>query len=225
MNMLDMISEPLLFAQQSHEFSKRVHESASLVSPLMEALLSQDRERMRSVRDAMSRIRDETIPVKLALYDQIKELRFRSPGAYAFSQYLACQDRIAELAQDFADLLAVREITLPAGLQAEFKALAVQVVDVCERAMTPSEILSSETEAPPAEADLEKAAEMLQGITDSSRQAKQSSLKCIQRICSHEAQLDAATTMFLDKVCDALRQLVEAAERTGDHLRLIFPQA
>jgi uncharacterized protein Yka (UPF0111/DUF47 family) len=120
--------------------------------------------------------------------------------------------------------LVLREATIPADLQTDLRAFAAQIADVCERAMTPAEVLSSEAETIPAEADIEKAFDALQGITDSNRQAKRLEVKLIQRLYDHEEQLGLATTMFLDRCCAALQQAADAAERTGDHLRLIFPQ-
>ena len=75
------------------------------------------------------------------------------------------------------------------------------------------------------EADVEKALDALGGITDSNRQAKQLGMKLVQRLYDHEEQLGLVTTLFLDKCCAALQQAADAAERTGDHLRLIFPPA
>jgi uncharacterized protein len=224
MNMLDMISEPVLFAQEAYEHSRKVYQIVKQVPLLMEALLSQDFRRIRAIREDISKMRDETIQIKLSLYDRIKDMHFHSPGAYAFSQFLACQDGIAGSSLDFADVLTLREITIPVELQAGFKAFAAQVVDVCERAMTPAEVFSSETEAIPAEDELKKALNALRGVTESNKQAKRLGVRLIQRVQANEEQLGWSSTMFIDKCCAALQKLADDAEHTGDHLRLIFPQ-
>jgi uncharacterized protein Yka (UPF0111/DUF47 family) len=224
MSVLDVVLEPLRFVQQTQEYSRRVRQAIGLVQLVVDAWLSQDRQRMRIVHGEISRSAEELVQLKLSLYDQIKDMRFRSPGGYAFSQYLACQGRIVESSRDLADLLVLRQITVPADLHADFRALAAQVIDVCERAMTPAEVVSSEAETAPAEADVEKAVEALEGIANSRRQAGQLGLKLVLRIDDLQEQLGPATATFLDRCCAALQRLADAAEHVGDHLRLIYPQ-
>jgi hypothetical protein len=59
MDAFDMISEPVLFAQQWGEHSHRVYQSVELVPLLSEALLAQDEEKIKTLHEQISRITDE----------------------------------------------------------------------------------------------------------------------------------------------------------------------
>jgi uncharacterized protein Yka (UPF0111/DUF47 family) len=225
MNMLDMISEPVLFAQESYEHARKVHQIVKRLPLLVDAFLSRDYQQMGIIQEEIAQTRDETVRIKLSLYDRIKDMHFHSPGAYAFSQYLAGQDGMAGASLELADVLTLRRAGIPPELQADFRALAAQVIDVCETAMMPAEVLLSEAEAIPSEEDLEKAHHALRGVADSRKQVRHLGMTLLQHVTAGEGLLGWADALFLDKCCAAMQKLAQQAEHAGDHLHLIFPQA
>jgi hypothetical protein len=80
MNAFDMISEPVLFAQELREYSSRVHHSVELIQSLADALLAEDCDKIQTLHEQMSRITGEADQSKLSLYDQIKGMHFHSAG-------------------------------------------------------------------------------------------------------------------------------------------------
>ncbi len=222
MDAFDMISEPVLFAQQLHEHANRVHQSVELIRPLVEALLAGDHEKVQTLHEHMSRIRAEAGQVKLSLYDQIKDMHFHSAGGYAFSQYLACQDKIAGASQKFAELLASRETTISLELHADFRAFVAQVVDVCAQALILAEGLSSPPETVPPASEAQNTREVIQGIIEGNRQARQLGMKLAQCACRLEEQLGPVTILFLDKYCATLCDAADNAESMANHLRLMI---
>jgi predicted phosphate transport protein (TIGR00153 family) len=218
----DMIGEPILFAQQLHEHASRVHRTVDLIRPLADALLAEDTEKIKTLQEQMSGIRDQVNQIKLSLYDQIKNMRFHSVGGYAFSQYLASQDKIADAAQDFAALLASRQTTIPRELHTDFQAFVAQIVNVCTQATTLAETLSAPPDATPPVVEAQNTAEAMQGVMDGNRRARQLGMKLAQCACRREQQLGAVTILFLDKFCAALYEAADNAEHTADHLRLMI---
>jgi hypothetical protein len=223
MDVIDMISGPLLFVQRLHEHSTKVHEAVELIPALVDALLAQDYEKMDMLHGQMSKIRSETDQVKLALYGQIKDIRFRSPGSHAFSQYIGCQDKVADAASDFADLLMVRKTTIPVELRAGFQAFVAHVVGTSRQPVSLAKELFSSEEAVSTAPQAQGAAEAIAGITEGNRRAKRLGMEFAQHVYSLEGRLDPGTIQFLDKYSTALRGITDAAERAADHLRLMIP--
>ncbi len=222
MDAFDMISEPVLFVQQLCEHSHKVHQSVELLQPLAEALLAEDYEKIQTLHEQISRIREEVGQSKLSLYDRIKNMHFHSAGGYAFSQYLACQDKVASSAQEFADLLVLRKTTIPIGLRDDFRAFVIQVVSVSRRTMSLTEGLSSEAQTVGADTETQNTLDAIRGIIDDNGQARRLEMQFARHFYSLEKQLDPVTIMFLDKCCATLHEVAGNAERTTDHLRLMI---
>ena len=222
MNAFDMISEPILFIRQLREHSNRVHQGVELIQSLADALLAEDYEKTRTLHEQMGRIRDEVDQSKLSLYDQIKEMHFHSAGGCAFSQYLACQDKVADSSQDFAELLVLRKTTIPIELHDDLRALVAQVINVSRRTMSLAEGFSSEVETVCTDTDAQSSLDAIRGIIGDHGQARQREMEFTRHLYSLEKQLDPVTVMFLDKYCATLRDVADSAERAAGHLCLMI---
>jgi predicted phosphate transport protein (TIGR00153 family) len=222
MDVLDAISEPVLFARQLHEHSQKIHQGVELVAPLADALLAEDYEKIKTLRKETTRIADEARQMRLLLCDQIKDMHFRSAGGYAFNQYLAHQDKMAELSQGFADLLMLRRTTIPGGLHADFRAFVSRAITVCEEVAVLTEVLSSEGETVAADADAPNVLDAMRGISDGNWQVRQLGRKFAQRVYELEEQLGPVSILFLDKCCTALQELADNAEQVVCHLHLMI---
>jgi len=222
MDAFDMISEPVLFAQQLREHSNKVHQCVELIQSLADALLAEDYEKIWTLHEQMCRIRDEVDQSKLSLYGQIKEMHFHSAGGYAFSQYLACQDKVANSSQDFAELLPLRKTTIPTELRDDFRALVAQVVNVGKRTMSLAEGLCSEAETVCTDTEAQSLLDAIRGIMDDNSQARRHEMEFARHLYSLEKQLDLVTIMSLDKYCATLREVADYAERAADHLCLMI---
>jgi uncharacterized protein len=222
MNAFDMISEPLLFAEQLCEHSHRVHQSVELIPLLTDALLAADDEKIKTLHEQISAIREEVDQSKLSLYDQIKNMHFHSVGGCDFSQYLACQDKVASAAQEFAALLVSRKTTIPLELHADFRALVAQVVNVSRRARRLTEGFCAEAQGVCADTETQNMLDAIRGIIDENGQARRLEMAFTRHFYSLEKQLDPVTILSLDKCCAALHEVAGNAECIADHLRLMI---
>jgi predicted phosphate transport protein (TIGR00153 family) len=221
MNAFDMISEPVLFVQELGEYSSKVHQSVELLQSLADALLAEDYEKIRTLHEQMSGIRDEVDQIRLSLYGQIKEMHFHSAGGDAFSQYMVCQDKVADSSQVFAELLVLRKTTIPIELRDDFRALVAEVVHVSRRTTSLAEGLFSEAETVRADPETRSSLDAMRDIIDDKGQAKRCEMEFARHVYSLEKQLDPVTIMFLDKYCAALHEVADNAERAAEHLHLM----
>ena len=95
MNAFNRIAEPALFVQRLNAHSLSVDQSVALTQLLAEALLAEEYERVWTAHEQISSLTEEVGQIKHSLYAQIKNMHFHPTGGYAFSQYLACQDKVA----------------------------------------------------------------------------------------------------------------------------------
>jgi uncharacterized protein Yka (UPF0111/DUF47 family) len=212
MDVMDMVSGPLVFVQRLHEHSVKVHEAVELIQPLVDALLAQDRGKMARLHDQMSKSVSEANQIKLTLYDRIKDAHFRSAGNYAFSKYIRHLNRVAEAAGDFADLLIVRETTIPVELHAAFQTLVAHVISTSRLTVNLAKELSSSEDALPADAQPEDVTGAIARITEGSYRVKRSGMEFAQSMYSLERRLDPVIIVLLDRYATALRATADAAE-------------
>jgi len=222
MDVTGMASGPLAFAQWLHEHSVKVHEAVELIQPLVDALLAQDREKMAKLHGQVSKIVSEADQIKLTLYGQIKDAHFRSAGNYAFSEYIRHLNRAAEAAGDFADLLIVRETTIPVELHAAFQTLAAHVISMGRQTVNLAKELSASEDALPADAQPQDATEAIAGVAEDDYRVKRSGMEFAQSMYSLERRLDPVTTLLLDKYAAVLTGIADAAECAAEHLRLMI---
>jgi uncharacterized protein Yka (UPF0111/DUF47 family) len=219
MNAFDMISEPVLFAQQLCEYSEKVHRSVELIQPLTDALLIGDYEKIQALNEQMREIRSEAERSRLSLYGQIQAMRFHSAGGDAFSQYMLREDKVAGASQAFAELLALRRTAVSVELHDDLRALVAEVVAVGRRTMDLAERLPCEAQAGCSEIEARDRPDALQGTADGRDQVRPQEMEFARRLYSLEKQLDPLTVVFLDKYRAALHDVAENAERAAEHLR------
>jgi len=221
MNAFNRIAEPALFVQQLYAHSLSIRQSVAMTQPLTEALLAEDHERVWAVHEQICRITDEVGQIKLSLYAQIKNMHFHPTGGYAISQYLACQDKVANSAQEFADLLVLRKTAIPIELHADFRAFVSHVVNVSRGATCLMQGLSPEAQTLCADTELGGLPDPVREVCDGKGQARRLRRKFTRRVYSLEEQLDPVAIMLLDNCCAVLHQVADNAEHAADYLCLM----
>jgi len=225
MNAFDMISEPLLFAQQLCEHLAKTHQNVELLPSLADAMLAQDDAAIRALHEQVSQATAELDPIKLSLYAQINHMHFHSISGPALNHYLICQDKVAGALQEFADLLLLRRAALPAELHADVRALVAQIVNVSWRTLSLIEGLSPDAQTLCPDTETPDALDIIRQVHDENNQARRLEMKLARHVHSLEGQLDPATLLFLDRCRDTWHEMADDAEHTADCLYLMVRRA
>lgn len=221
MGILDRFFAPSPFVKL-HEHSKKVHECVKLLSPLANALLAEDYEKIEELHNLMSRTEHEADQIKTKLRDSITKLYFLSVGRQELSQFLAYQDDVADAAEDFAVVLLLRKTKIPKELQADFLAFVKQVISVSEQLMALAEKLSTLAEAAFSGQEAQDVLKGVERISEEEWKADRMERKFARHFYSMEDKLDPITIVFLDKYCKTLSIVANNAEKTAKYLRLII---
>lgn len=205
-----------------HEHSKKVHECVELLRPLAEALLAEDYEKLEDLHNLVSKTEHEADQIKNKLRDKICKMYFLSVGRSELSRFLAYEDDVADAAEDFAVILLLRRTRVPEELKGDFTAFVEQVISVSEHLMSLSDKLSPLSEAAFTGEQAQEMLDAIDRIGEEEWQSDRLERKFARHFYSMEKELDLITVMFLDKYCQALSAVSNAAEKAAKYLRLII---
>jgi predicted phosphate transport protein (TIGR00153 family) len=205
-----------------HEHTKKVHKCVELLRPLVQALMSDEYDKIKELHHEMSKTEHEADLIKTELRDKINKMYFLSVGRQELSRFLAYQDDIADAAEDFAVILTLRKTNVPEELREDFMALVEQVIAVSEHLMSLSEELSNLAEAGFAGEHVQKVFEGIIKISEEEWQADKLARRFARHFYSMEKMLDPITIIFLEKYCSALSAVANNAEKSAKYLRLLI---
>jgi predicted phosphate transport protein (TIGR00153 family) len=205
-----------------HEHTKKVHKCVELLRPLVQALMSDEYDKIKELHHEMSKTEHEADLIKTELRDKINKMYFLSVGRQELSRFLAYQDDIADAAEDFAVILTLRKTNVPEELREDFMALVEQVIAVSEHLMSLSEELSNLAEAGFAGEHVQKVFEGIIKISEEEWQADKLARRFARHFYSMEKILDPITIIFLEKYCSALSAVANNAEKSAKYLRLLI---
>jgi len=201
------------------EHTKRVHECVKLVRPLMEALAREDHEEIHRLQDEVSKLEYEADRIKHEIREQLPRRYFLPVDRGELETFLRRQDQIADSAEDFAVILLIRETKIHPLLKEDFFGFVDQVVHVSNMLTEAGVELQNLAETSFGGAEAELVLNRIGGLGEEEWKADRMQRRLCQKIYRLEDELDPTTILFYDKMIEALSQIANAAENTGDLLR------
>ena len=201
------------------EHTKKVHECVKLVRPLMEALAREDREEIHRLQDEVSKLEYEADRIKHEIREQLPRRYFLPVDREELENFLHCQDQIADSAEDFAVILIIRDTKVHPSLKEDFFGFVDQVVHVSNMLAEAAVELQNLAETAFGGAEAKSVLERIGGLGEEEWKADRMQRRLCQKIYRLEDELDPTTILFYDKMIEALSQIANAAENTGDLLR------
>jgi hypothetical protein len=190
------------------------------VRPLMQALIDEDFDRVHALQDTVSSLEHEADQIKNAIRDHLPRRYFLPVEREDLNRYLHCQDSVADAVEDFAVILVIRKTKIHPKLAGEFLEFVEQVVKVGDTLVAAAEELETlaETSFAGAEAVLEK----LKNIGEDEWKADRMQRRLSSDLYDLEQELDPITILFYEKMLQALSEIANAAENTGELLRTMI---
>jgi len=204
------------------QHTKKVHECARLVRPLLEACVAEDYDEIHRLQDEVSKLEYEADMIKQEIRDQIPRRFFLPVARGDLESFLHSQDSIADGAEDFAVILILRNTKIHPDLVEEFRALTEQVVLVSETLTAAAKELEALAESSFEGAEAQSVLERISGLGKAEWQADRMQRKLSQHIYRLEGELDVLSILFYEKMILALGAIANAADRTGDMLRTMI---
>ena len=204
------------------EHTKKVHACVNLVRPLLEACVAEDYEAVHRLQDQVSKLEYEADRVKQEIREQLPRRFFLPVSRDDLERFLHCQDTIADAAEDFAVILLIRNTRIHPALVGEFFAFADQVLAVSGTLMAAAEELEALVESSFGGAEAEAVLARISGLGEAEWTADRMQRKLSQHIYRIEGELDVISILFYEKMLAALGVIANAADKTGDLLRMMI---
>ena len=204
------------------EHTKKVHECVKLIEPLTQALLDGNQKEVHRLQDEVSRLEYEADLIKHEIREQLPRRYFLPVGRDELENFLRCQDKIADSAEDFAVVLFIRKTEMHPDLKDDFSEFVEQIVKVSNTLTDAAIELQTLAETSFGGAQATSVLEQIAGLGEQEWNADRMQRRLCQKIYSLEGDLDPVTVMFYDKMLQALSRVANEAENTGDLLRAMI---
>lgn len=204
------------------EHSRKVHECAVLLTPLTDALLDGDFQKIEELHNEIARKEHEADDIKDAVRKRIYEVHLLSVGKHELMKFLSYLDNVADSAQDYAVLLLLRKTEFPQELREDYREFVEQVVQVSEHLLSLAEELTRLAESAFTGKEAEKVLEGIDAIGKEEWKADRLQRKVARHFYAMEDELPVVTLIFLDKYCMALGEVANGAEKAGKYLRQLI---
>jgi hypothetical protein len=129
---------------------------------------------------------------------------------------------VADAVEDFAVILVIRKTKIHPKLAGEFLEFVEQVVKVGDTLVAAAEELETLAETSFAGAEAEAVLEKLKNIGEDEWKADRMQRRLSSDLYDLEQELDPITILFYEKMLQALSEIANAAENTGELLRTMI---
>jgi predicted phosphate transport protein (TIGR00153 family) len=201
------------------EHTRRVHATVELVRPFLEAYLAEEWERCEELHDEVSRLEHEADTQKNEIRDHLPKSLFLPVDRSDLLAYLKQQDAIADSAEDLAVLLTLRNIETPDELGRMILDFADQVIRtselLLEAGLELTDLFAASFEGP----EVDRVLKMVAEVNDQEWEADKRERRVTRTLLTYENGMDAIDLLLWMRALDALGEVANHAENTGDLLR------
>ncbi len=205
---------------QSH--MRKVHECASQVRPLFDALMAGDRERIEAISAELSRLEHEADEIKNEIRANLPKSIFLPVDRRDLLDLLGVQDAIADQAEDLGILLRMRELRIPGPLRVLLPKLVERSTVVPEEANRLIEELDELVEASFAGPQAEKVIKIIDNLGILEHECDKVQWEFARQVFLIENDLTAGELWMWLKLGNKLGDLANSAENVGKRLHLML---
>ncbi len=204
------------------EHSKKVHECVELLWPLMEALVAEEYGTIRKLHSKMSRLEHEADLIKHEIRSFISRRYFLPVDRSDLVNFLARQEKIADLAEDFAVVLTLRDTRVHPTIHDLFFSYLNQVFQVSGTLLTAAVEFKNLAEAAFAGAEAESVLHLIENLGEEEWKTDKLSRKLSRAVYALEGEEDLLNILFYEKMVIMLGSIANQAENAGDYLRVMI---
>ena len=191
------------------------------VLPLFEAMAANEMNAIAECRENINRLEHAA--------DEIKnEIRSRLPRRLMLAferrdllEILDFQDSIADVAQDIAELVEMRSMTIPESLAPLMLDLVRRVISACEAAERVINELDELVETGFRGSEAGRVDEMINEISRIESESDELAERALRQIFSMEDEL-GVSTFFWYEIVNWVADLADYAEKVGNRVRLLI---
>jgi predicted phosphate transport protein (TIGR00153 family) len=204
------------------EHTQKVHECVELLTPLTDALLAGDYDKIEELHNEMSRREHQADEIKNDVRAKLSKAYLMSVRRDDLMLFLAYQDDVADAAEDFAVVLLLRKTKMPEELHEDFRLFVGQIIKVSEHLLNLAQELSVLAESAFTGKEADKFISDIEGIGKEEWEADRLQRRFARHFYDIEDQIDPVSIFFFDKYSISLSAIANSAEKTAKYLRQII---
>lgn len=199
-----------------------VLQCVSEVVPLFEALIAGDKENLQSIVDKIFALEGEADAVKHDLRDHLPKSLMLSMERTDLLKILSLQDKIADMAQDIAGLLQVRQFDVPPTIEVPLMQLIHRCLDACrscdEIINELDELVAVGFRGP----ETEKVEAMVQELNQIESDTDKMGTDLNRLLFQMEDEMSPVSLILWTRLIRDIGTMADYAERVGNRLRLLL---
>lgn len=205
--------------------TEMVHETASMIRPLMEAFTSGDWNLTDELYRKISKLEHKADVMKDGIRDNLPRSLFLPVDRGDLLLFLKEQDSIADSAEDLAVILTMRPTPTPPDMREQVLRFVDQIILTSETWFSAAMELTVLQEASFGGAEAEKVLEMVAQVGQAEWEADKLQADLSKVIFAHEEELGAVSVLLWMRIVDVMGDIANHAENTADLLRLMMARA
>ncbi|MAE93856.1 MAG: TIGR00153 family protein [Deltaproteobacteria bacterium] len=194
---------------------------ARQVVPLIDAMAAGDMEAIRKLRAEIDRLEHEADDIKNEIRSKLPRRLMMAMERRDLLEILDCQDSIADVTQDIAELVDQRGMVLPPALADPVQALVARVVAACEQGQRIVDELDELVETGFGEREVERVNQMIAQLGAIETETDELLDRAARTLFGMESEL-GVSTVYLHQLLLWIADLADYAERVGNRLRLLI---
>ena len=223
-----MIANPImqLFAHSPftpmQEHLRVVLSCANEVPGLMKVFFVKDKAGLEAIRKRIFELENEADRIKNELRSHLPKSIFMAVDRRDLLDILDMQDSIADVAQDIAGMLVVRELECPEAIQAPLMALVERSVEACNRLGEIMEEFDTLVEHGFRGPESEKVLMMIDDLNKIETDTDEKGMQFTKQLFAHEQEFNPVSVILWLRIGRLIGDLANFAERTGNRHRLLI---
>lgn len=189
---------------------------------LIKAVAEQDSSGVEAAKDAIFVAEAEADRIKNDLRRHLPRGLFLPVDRRDLLEVLDMQDSIADVAQDIAELLFERRMTIPEGMETEVVNLVNRCVAVCHQAAKIIAELDELIAMGFGGREAAQVEQMVAALNESEDQTDLLGIALNRALFEREDSLSAVTVMFWYQLIEWIGDLADYGEKVGNRLRLLI---
>lgn len=191
------------------------------LKPFFEALHQNDYAEMKKLRIQIEEAESAADQIKNNVRDHLPRSIFMPIDRRDLLEVLDMQDSIADTAEDIAELLDYRKMTLPESIQSDLMKFVAVAEKTCSLGEDVSHEFGNLVESGFGIRATEKLLKMIQGISDAEDEADEHEAQLIRKLFEVEDQMKSVDVVFWYEIFGWIGDLADYTKKMGNRIRLM----
>jgi predicted phosphate transport protein (TIGR00153 family) len=200
----------------------KVRSAMNEVSPLFDALYSEDYVKVKEVSNKIMKLEHEADNLKNDIRSQTPNSLFMPVDRRDFLNLLSSQDDIADSAEDLSIVLRFKNVAVPAPIKPMLMELANHVMDIGDLAYNIVQELDNLMEVSFGGAEADVVLKMVDTLSTREWEADKLQFKITKEIFAMEDELSKGDFYILMEIVRKLGILADKCEKVGKVLRMFI---